>query len=204
MITIFLLFVGAVLLIIVVIIGVFLMSRGQVDVNEAKMPLPNTDEDKFVQTLLRSVLIVTVILSFIIRIMTPGWILIIFGIPLLIIVGLHTGILNWAIKKIPATKPIFPYLMIVSNLFFFLGFVLQGDYGDSPGVYIPIFFPFISGVSFPSVSKWPGIFSQISMGCFIALLLSWILLLTLSNSLLKKERLVEVADMDKDYERNHG
>jgi hypothetical protein len=164
------------------------MSRGQGDGNELKMPPPNTDEDKSVQTLLWFVLIVSLILSFIIRIMTPGWVLIIFGIPLLIIMVLHAGILIWAIKKIPDTRPIYPYLIIIANLFFFLGFVLQVDYGDSPGVYVPIFFPLFSGLSFPSESKWPGIFTQISMGSFIALLLSWILLLTLSNSLLKKER----------------
>ena len=152
---------------------------------DAKMTQPNADEDKSVQTLLRSVLIVTVILSSIIRIRTGGWVLIIFGIPLLIIIGLHAGILNGAIKKVPDTKPIYSYLVIVSNLFFFLGFVLQVDYGDGPGAYVPIFFRY----SFPSESKWPGIFNAISVGSFIALLISWILLLTLSNSLLKREKL---------------
>lgn len=154
------------------------------------MPPPNTDEDKSIQAILRSVLIVTVVLSFIIRIEAGGWILIIFGIPLLIIMVIHIGILNWAIKKIPNTKPIYPYLLIVSNLCFFLGFVLQIDYGDAPIAYVPIFFPTISGITFPIGhygSKWPGIFSAISMGSFIGLLLSWILLLALSNSLLKKE-----------------
>ena len=151
------------------------------------MPPPNTDEDKSIQAILRSVLIVTVVLSFIIRIEAGGWILIIFGIPLLIIMVIHIGILNWAIKKIPNTKPIYPYLLIVSNLCFFLGFVLQVDAGDSPGAYVPIFFPMLSGFTFPDESKWPGIFSTISMGSFSALLISWILLLALSNSLLKKE-----------------
>jgi hypothetical protein len=160
------------------------MRSRQIDLKEAKMSQPNTDEDKSVQALLRSVLIVTVILSAIIRVGTAGWMLIIWGIPLLIILSLHTGILNGAIKKIPDTKPIYSYLMIVSNLFFFLGFVLQVDYGDGPGSFIPIFFRF----SFPSGSKWPGVFNAISLGSFIALLISWILLLTLSNSFLKKDK----------------
>jgi hypothetical protein len=120
--------------------------------------------------------------------MTPGWVLIILGIPLLIIMGLHAGILNGAIKKIPDTKPIYSYLILVSNLFFFLGFVLQVDYGDGPDAYVPIFLPIFSGLSLPSVSKGPGIFTEISTTSFIALLISWILLLTLSHSLLKRDK----------------
>lgn len=153
------------------------------------MTQPNADEDKSVQTLLRAVLTVTVLLSIIIRIATPGWMLILFGIPLLIVISLHTGFLNGAIQKIPDTKPIYAYLIIVSNLFFFLGFVLQVDFGDAPERYVPIFLPFFSGVSFPSESKWPDIFRAISVGSFVALLINWVLLLTLSNSLLKREKL---------------
>lgn len=148
------------------------------------MTQPTADEDKSVQTLLRAVLTVTVILSIVIRIATAGWVLIILGIPLLIVISLHTGILKGAIQKIPDTKPLYSYLIIVSNLFFFLGFVLQVDYGDGPGGYVPIFFRY----SFPAESKWPDIFSAISVGSFVALLISWIMLLTLSNSLLKREK----------------
>lgn len=153
------------------------------------MTQPTADEDTSVQTLLRAVLTVTVVLSIIIRIGTPGWVLILFGIPLLIVISLHTGFLNGAIQKIPDTKPLYAYLIIASNVFFFLGFVFQADYGDAPGAYIPIFFPFFSGLSFPSESKWPDIFSAISVGSFVALLVSWILLLTLCNSLLRREKL---------------
>jgi hypothetical protein len=149
------------------------------------MQSPGADEDKSIQTLLRIVLNVTVILSLIIRIMTAGWVLIIFGIPLLIVLSLHAGFLKAAIKKIPETKPLYSYLIVLSNLFFFLGFTLQVDYGDAPEAYVPLFF----GVSFPAESHWPGIFSKISVGSFAALVLSWILLLTLSKSVLKKEKL---------------
>lgn len=152
------------------------------------MPPPNADEDKSIQTLLRAVLNVTVILSLIIRIGTPGWGLIIWGILLLIVMSLHVGFLKEAIKKIPDTKPIFAYLIILSNLFFFLGFVLQVDYDDSGEAYVPIFFPIFSGVSFTSESKWADILSAISVGSFAALVVSWILLSTLSNSLLRKEK----------------
>jgi hypothetical protein len=152
------------------------------------MSQPHADEDKSIQPLLRTVLNVTVMLSLIIRIMTPGWVLLLFGIPLLIIMSLHAGYVNGAIKKIPETKPIDTYLIIVSNLFYFLGFVLQVDHGDGPGAGVPIFFPFFSGLSFPAESKWPGIFNAISIGSFVALVVSWILLLTLGSSLLKREK----------------
>lgn len=125
----------------------------------------------------------------VIRIATPGWLLFFCGLPLLIVIILHTMFLNGAIQKIPDTKPIYAYLIVVSNLFFFLGFVLQVDGGDAPGIYVPIFLPLLSGVSFPSESNWPVIFFMISVGSFVALLISWILLLTLSNSLFKREKL---------------
>lgn len=153
------------------------------------MTQQTADEDKSVQTLLRAVLAVTVILSIIIRIGTPGWIIIFLGIPLLLVISLHTVILTVAIQNIPTTKPIYSYLIVISNLFCFLGFVLQVDYGDGPGAYVPIFLPLFSGISFPSESIWPDIFSAVSVGSFGALLISWILLLTLSNSLFKREKL---------------
>jgi hypothetical protein len=149
----------------------------------------NADEDGSVQTLLRAVVAVTVLLSILIRIGTAGWLLILFGIPLLIVTSLHAGYMKGAIRKIPATKPMYAYLIILSNVFFFLGFVLQVDYDDSGDACVPIFFPFFSGISFPSDSKWPDIFSALSVGSFVALLISWILLLTLSNSLLKRDKL---------------
>jgi hypothetical protein len=148
------------------------------------MQSPCADEDKSIQTLLRIVLNVTMILSLIIRMMTAGWVLIILGIPLLIVMSLHAGFLKEAIKKIPETKPLYSYLIVISNLFFFIGFTLQVDYGDAPTAHVPILF----GVSFRAESNWPGIFSTISVGSFVALVLSWILLLTLSKSVLKKEK----------------
>ena len=147
------------------------------------MTQPSADEDKSVQTLLRTVLTITVILSILIRMGTAGWMLILFGIPLLIALSLHIGILKGAIHKIPETKPIYAYLIILSNLFFFLGFVLQVD-ADDAAVYVPIFFRY----PFPSGSPWPDMFSKISVASFVALLVSWILLLTLRNSVLKKEK----------------
>jgi hypothetical protein len=165
------------------------LSSAHVDLKETEMTQPTADEDKSVQTLLRAVLTVTVLLSILIRIGTPGWMLILFGIPLLIVTSLHVGCINGAIQKIPDTKPMYSYLILLSNLFFFLGFVLQVDFDDSGDAHIPIFLPFFSGISFPFESKWTDMFSAISVGSFIALVVSWILLLTLHNSLLKREKL---------------
>jgi hypothetical protein len=147
---------------------------------------PAKDEDKSLQTLLRVVLIITLLLGFAIRILTAGWVLLFFFIPLLIIMSLHGGIVNGSIKKIPYTKSPYEYLILFSDLFFFLGCVFQVDYGDAPGAYLPILLPILSGISIPRGSSWLHIFSAISIGSFIALFLTWILQLILSQNVLKK------------------
>lgn len=144
-------------------------------------------DDKSTQVLLKRVLIITLILGFSIRILTAGWMLLLFFIPLLIIMSLHGSIVNGSIKKIPYTKSPYEYIVLLSDLFFFLGCVFQADYGDAPGAYVPILFPILSGISIPESSSWLHVFSAISTGSFVALFLTWVLQLTLSQNVLKKE-----------------
>ena len=148
------------------------------------MTQPGNDDDKSTQVFLKRVLIGSLILGFVIRILTAGWILVFFFIPLLIIMSLHGSIVSGSIKKIPDTKSPYEYLILLSNLFFFLGCVFQVDRGDAPEYYVPILWR----MPIPEASNWPHIFSTISIGSFVALVLTWMLQLTLSQNLLKKER----------------
>lgn len=146
-------------------------------------------QSKPLQNRLRLIRTLTVLFALVLRILTPGWILILFAIPLLIIVVIHTLVQNKAIKNIPETKPVYASLILLSNLFFFLGFVLQVDGGDTPEYYVPIFF----GRTFPMESVWPDIFSAISAVSFLALIVSWIVLLALKNRWFKREQTAVTA-----------
>lgn len=63
-------------------------------------------------------------------------------------------------------------LMLLSNLFFFLGFVLQTD-GDDQRGYIPILF----GHSIEPSDRWFYIANIVSLLSFLALIVSWVLLI---------------------------
>jgi hypothetical protein len=147
------------------------------------MKQPGNDDDQATQVFLKRVLTISLILGFVLRILTPGWMLIFFFIPLLIIMSLHSSIVNGSIKKIPYTKSPYEYLILLSNLFFFLGCAFQMDAGDAPEYYVPILWR----IPIPPDSIWRDIFSAISIGSFAALVLTWILQLTLSQNILKKE-----------------
>lgn len=153
----------------------------------AGMTQAANDDDQSTQVFLKRVLNITLLLGFVIRILTPGWILLLFFIPLLIIMSLHGSIVNGSIKKIPYTRSPYEYIILLSDLFFFLGCVFQADYGDAPEAYLPILFPIVTGISVPNGSSWQQVFSAISVGSFIAMFLAWVLQLTLSENVLKKE-----------------
>jgi hypothetical protein len=147
------------------------------------MTQPANDDDRPTQVFLKRVLNVTLLLGFGIRILTPGWILIFFFIPLLIITSLHGSIVNGSIQKIPHTKSPYEYIILLSDLFFFTGCVFQVDAGDAPEYYVPILWR----IPIPAESIWPDIFNTISMGSFVAMFFAWVLQLTLSQNVLKKE-----------------
>lgn len=148
------------------------------------MTNPDINKQALMQRRLRAVRTVTVLLAFFIRILTPGWLLIIFGIPLLIAILIHVLVQSRAINKVPETKPAYVSLILLSNLFFFLGFVLQVDAGDDPNMYVPILYHH----AFSIESKWPDIFSVVSAVSFLALVISWVALLALSNNIFKQKK----------------
>ena len=146
----------------------------------------DTQREQSLQRILRIVSIVTVVLSFIIRVLTPGWMLLVFCIPILIVLLIHLIIQFWAIKNIPQRKPVYVHLILVSNLFLFLGLVLQIDGGDDPHVYVPLLFRH----AFTVDAKLPNVLNAISTLSFLALVMSWGALLVLGNSWRKKKNVL--------------
>jgi hypothetical protein len=127
----------------------------------------------------------TIILSAVLRLLAPGWGLLLFGIPLLGILLFHAIIQYKAIQWSRLTEPIYRYLILASNLFFFIGFACQADYDDFSGSKVPILF----WKTFYEDSKWPELFGYLSNISFLILFLSWILLLALRKTLIQKQKL---------------
>ena len=90
------------------------------------------------QRTLYLVMAVTLILGTWARLVGIGWILIFIGIPLLFLAILHLMFQVWAIRRVSKMKPAYIPLILLSNLFFFLGFALQVDFGDEGGAYLAI------------------------------------------------------------------
>lgn len=147
------------------------------------MTQPSNDDDRSMQVFLKRVLNISLLLGFGIRILTPGWVLIFFFIPLLIIMSLQGSIVNASIRKIPNTKSPYEYIVLLSSVFFFMGCAFQPDLGDAPEYYVPILWR----IPMPGDSIWPNVFSRISIGSFVAMFITWVLQLTLSENILKKE-----------------
>jgi hypothetical protein len=135
------------------------------------------------QSRLQIILVITIVVSLFLRLTVPGWGLIVAGIFLVIIAILHAIVQSYAIRKIPETKAGYAWLILASDLFFFLGFVLQADGGDSDDVRVPLFF----GTIFDrSTSVFLPLISGISLASFLALFLSWLLLLVLRKNVFKE------------------
>jgi hypothetical protein len=90
------------------------------------------------QITLYLVMAATLILAIWIRLMGAGWFLVIFGLILVIIAGFHLRFQVSAIRRVSKMKPSYISLILLSNLFFFLGFALQVDFGDQYGDYVAL------------------------------------------------------------------
>jgi len=64
--------------------------------------------------------------------------LVFLGIPLLFLAALHLMFQVSAIRRVSKMKPAYIPLILLSDLFFFLGFTLQVDFGDEGGAYLAI------------------------------------------------------------------
>lgn len=92
----------------------------------------------YIKPTLFFIMVMTLVFSIWVRLMVSGWYLILFGIPLLILAEQHFVFQVSAIRKVSKMKPSHILLILVSNLFFFLGFALQVDAGDAPGAFLAV------------------------------------------------------------------
>src|SRR5512140_3097104 len=83
-----------------------------------------------------SIAVVTVGLAIAVRLAAPGWMLLIFGLPLLIMGIVHIIVHAIAGAKATSHNRRFRLLLLLSDLDLFLGFALQADAGDAPGTYV--------------------------------------------------------------------
>jgi hypothetical protein len=144
-----------------------------------------------IQPILFLVMAITVCLGILVRASAAGWFMLFFFIPDVILTILHFVVQIRAIRRISEMKPSYVPLILLSNLFFFLGFALQVDFGDAPGTYVAIlaFFSFNFNKHW-ALEQIPGdnLFEKFlltSIGFLIALIVSWSLLN--GKLLLKKE-----------------
>jgi len=137
------------------------------------------------------IMITTIIMGMWIRTIGVGWGLLVFGIPLLIIGILHFVFQVSAIRRVSKMKPSYIPMILLSNLFFFLGFALQVDAGDGSGyLAIAVFYGhYISRESWDYVlSHQPAglsIYMFTSIAFLVALIASWFFLR--GKHLLKQE-----------------
>jgi hypothetical protein len=82
-----------------------------------------------------------------------------------------------AIRRVSKMKPSYIPLILLSDLFFFLGFTLQTDFGDQGGAYLAIvafydnFFNDGTRTNIPEVNSF--LYMYISIGFLVALIVSW-------------------------------
>jgi hypothetical protein len=90
------------------------------------------------QPALLLIMAATLILGIWVRLTGIGWNILLWGIPLLLLATFHCWFQVKAIHRVPKMEPEYILLILLSNLFLFLGFTLQVDSSDAPGSYVAI------------------------------------------------------------------
>jgi len=156
-------------------------------VNDINSTTPSREVDPStaipgLQPTLFLVMAITVGLGVLVRLSAAGWLMILFFIPDVILTIIHSFIQIRAIRRVSEMKPSYVPLILLSNLFFFLGFALQVDFGDAPETYVAILAFFSFHFNKPwALEEIPGnngfeTFFLTSIGFLIALIVSWFLL----------------------------
>ena len=83
---------------------------------------------KFMMSL---ILLETVVVSVAVRLKYSGYFIVVCGLLLFPFLIGHVIVQIAAIRNIPKREPTYPFLILLANIFFFLGFVLQTDCGDN-------------------------------------------------------------------------
>ena len=131
------------------------------------------------------ILAITLVFSIWVRLIGAGWLLVFFGIPLLILAVSHFVSQISAIRKVPRMKPAYISVILASDLLLFLGFALQVDFGDAPGSYLAIAafynFYFGRGGGGPIPDGQSSFYMVASLVFLVAVIASWIFLLRSSS-----------------------
>jgi hypothetical protein len=85
---------------------------------------------KMAKFMMSLVLLQTVVVSVALRLKYSGYFIVVFGLLLFFFLIGHVIVQLSAIRNIPKREPTYPFLILLANIFFFLGFVLQADCGD--------------------------------------------------------------------------
>ena len=118
-------------------------------------------------------LVITLLLSFAVRLTVVGYLLYLFWIVPILISVVHVIVHIYAIKRVPFTAPGYRFMIWGSHFLFFMSFALQIDGTGSaylPNIHVPIMF----WVSIPA-NAVVTIF-LIGILSFVMLMLSWLLL----------------------------
>lgn len=124
----------------------------------------------------------TVVLSAWIRVTDAGWLLILGGIIFCGLMAVHPIVHAVAALRGGAHRRAVPILLLLSNLFFLLGFGLQTDAGDAPGstvAFTAFYYTVLRGSNTVPVATddWSNALLNASLVFLLAVIVSWVLLL---------------------------
>ncbi len=151
------------------------------------MDKSNTASSRKVNLVVFRVLAVfTVILGLFVRILGGGWLLILYGVFLLMIAGLHLILHFVASGSLARTGQPAGVWLVLSNVFFFFGFAVQADGGDTAACNIGLV-NFVANLR--GIEPWGdsvqltmdvcGPANNLALALLGALLATWVIILVL-------------------------
>jgi hypothetical protein len=127
--------------------------------------------------------IITPVVSVVVRLLVPGWMILFWGIPLVLAAILHLIVHVSAASRLATRADAPSWLFILSNLLCFLGFGLQPDFGDGGEISFGFYRAWnlvAQGGNADSAlidsQTWYNILSFVSVTCLLGLLLTWIVI----------------------------
>lgn len=119
-----------------------------------------------------------------VRAMAPGWMLVVLGLGLCGLMLAHPIVHTVGALRGGQRGRSMPIVLLLSDLFFVLGFGLQTDFGDAPGVYTGfsnLAERMRGGSGDAMVSDAAGnVYMALAIGFLVALLVSWAVILFLA------------------------
>ena len=131
--------------------------------------------------------LLAVVLGIWIRLSAPGWLLVITGVILLILMVAHPIVQAIAVLNGGAHRMRIASLLLLSDVFFVLGFGFQIDFTDAPGSYMALtsfYYQVIRGLGSSSMPTVPdglsALYVALTVAFLVGLIVTWGLLLAVS------------------------